>query len=88
MDGGAWLGMAAGLLRGPQTGAGAGALEGVDAMNKDDCCCDWPTGCGGHGYVYCGGCGGDLCICLCGGQSECYGCSECDDGDDFGSDDE
>ncbi len=32
MDGGAWLGMAAGLLRGPQTGAGADALEGVDAM--------------------------------------------------------
>lgn len=41
------------------------------------CICDWPDGCGGIGMLYCEGCGGDLCVCLCGGESECYGCEEC-----------
>lgn len=52
-----------------------------------DCCCEWPSDCGGHGFVYCQGCGGDLCICLCGGHSECFGCDMCDADDDWAEDD-
>lgn len=52
-----------------------------------DCICDFPDTCSGSGFVSCGGCGGDLCICLCGGHSECYGCGMCDDAGDYGEDD-
>lgn len=41
------------------------------------CMCEWPEGCGGLGVVFCDGCGGDLCVCQCGGEMECDGCDEC-----------
>jgi len=41
------------------------------------CICDWPPDCGGTGTLQCGGCGGDLCVCRCGGEMPCDGCSEC-----------
>lgn len=40
--------------------------------------CDFPAGCGGLGTLHCTGCGGDLCICTCGGETECDGCDECE----------
>lgn len=45
----------------------------------DDCMCDWPEGCAGLGTLYCSGCGGDLCVCVCGGGLECDGCEDCED---------
>jgi hypothetical protein len=49
------------------------------------CMCEWPDGCGGVGMLYCEGCGGDQCVCTCGGECECFGCDECDYGDgDYG----
>lgn len=45
------------------------------------CICEWPDGCGGLGVIYCDGCGGDQCVCQCGGECECYGCDECPDDD-------
>jgi len=36
----------------------------------DDCCCEFDDTCGGSGMLYCRGCGGDLCICLCGGNDD------------------
>lgn len=44
------------------------------------CICDWPKSCGGSGIIYCEGCGGDICICRCGGEDECPGCPDCNDG--------
>jgi hypothetical protein len=43
------------------------------------CVCDWPDRCAGSGILRCHGCGGDLCICPCGGQEDCPGCVECED---------
>lgn len=43
-----------------------------------DCICEWPDGCAGLGVLYCDGCGGDLCVCGCGGESQCFGCDECE----------
>lgn len=51
-------------------------------MNDDDCICDWPTTCGGLGMLLCEGCGGDLCVCACGGELDCDGCEQCPDDDD------
>lgn len=50
------------------------------------CICDWPKTCDGHGHVECMGCGGDFCICQCGGEDiECIGCEACDrELDDYG----
>jgi hypothetical protein len=45
------------------------------------CECDWPATCGGLGVLVCGGCGGDLCVCPCGGEESCDGCAECEDDD-------
>lgn len=42
------------------------------------CICEWPDRCGGRGNVYCYGCGGDFCLCVCGGESECFGCADCE----------
>lgn len=50
------------------------------------CICDWESTCGGTGVLRCRGCGGDLCICVCGGEDECPGCLYCDEYD--GLDDE
>ena len=47
------------------------------------CVCDWPhpreaRRCSGTGVQYCKGCGGDLCVCICGGERDCDGCEACD----------
>lgn len=52
------------------------------------CMCIWTDGCGGSGLLMCAGCGGDLCICRCGGETECPGCDECRDADGGFEDDE
>lgn len=44
---------------------------------REQCICEWPDGCGGNGVLNCEGCGGDLCVCTCGGEAECFGCDEC-----------
>lgn len=44
-----------------------------------DCMCEWDPGCSGTGTVYCRGCGGDQCVCVCGGEMDCEGCELCDD---------
>ena len=51
--------------------------------NGFSCICDFPNGCGGLGILLCNGCGGDLCVCLCGGEAECFGCEECEYEDDY-----
>jgi hypothetical protein len=61
-------------------------LDLVEA--DDDCMCEFPSTCGGLGVLDCDGCGGDFCICICGGGSiDCPGCDECPDDDDFLDDD-
>ena len=40
--------------------------------------CDFDDECSGTGILHCLGCGGDLCVCRCGGESECYGCDMCE----------
>ena len=45
--------------------------------DRFQCCCDFPEDCGGSGVLLCDGCGGDLCVCRCGGETECYGCDAC-----------
>lgn len=43
------------------------------------CMCELPDGCGGTGHLYCDGCGGDQCVCICGGDlGECPGCDDCE----------
>lgn len=57
-------------------------------FNPAACICEWPECCGGSGIIICEGCGGDLCVCRCGGEDQCPGCEDCDDGDpDGGLDD-
>jgi hypothetical protein len=41
-----------------------------------ECICEWPSHCGGLGMIFCEGCGGDCCVCECGGEAECFGCPE------------
>jgi hypothetical protein len=55
---------------------------------KVHCVCEWPKRpkppalpgflCNGTGIQHCNGCGGDQCICVCGGERECPGCDACD----------
>ncbi len=47
------------------------------------CLCDWPDHCDGLGVLQCNGCGGDFCLCECGGEAECGGCTECRDVDEY-----
>lgn len=42
-----------------------------------DCMCI-VDGCAGTGFANCAGCGGDLCICVCGGDGDCPGCDRCE----------
>lgn len=42
------------------------------------CMCDWPDNCGGSGVLNCEGCGGDQCVCRCGGEMSCDSCDACD----------
>ena len=52
------------------------------------CMCDWPDECNGLGILHCEGCGGDLCVCRCGGEIDCGGCINCNYGEsDEGPDD-
>lgn len=37
-------------------------------------------GCGGSGMLNCR-CGGDLCVCHNHGETECFGCEDCEDRD-------
>lgn len=39
-------------------------------------------GCGGLGVLNCY-CGGDLCVCHYHGETDCPGCPDCEDGDDY-----
>lgn len=59
-------------------------------MASARCMCGWPVNCGGSGVMHCIGCGGDLCVCRCGGEGDCPGCEYCDprddDDDDCGDD--
>jgi hypothetical protein len=49
----------------------------IDDDDVDDACmCEWGP-CDGAGYLACGGCGGDQCVCMCGGAIECPGCAHC-----------
>ncbi len=48
----------------------------------NDCQCSFYDGCAGLGFTACRGCGGDHCICECGGVLPCEGCPDCDDHDD------
>lgn len=41
------------------------------------CGCEFDDDCNGAGTIYCVGCGGDLCICMCGGERPCEGCDWC-----------
>jgi hypothetical protein len=61
-------------------------LDDVD--DDDDCMCEYPATCGGTGVRTCDGCGGDLCVCICGGEWPCPGCVACPDEDDFGDEDD
>ena len=56
--------------------------EEIDDTDDIDCMCDFPPECDGSGMVECDGCGGDACVCICGGEIECCGCPECEDADD------
>lgn len=47
------------------------------------CICEWPEDCGGIGILFCEGCGGDQCVCTCGGEQACFGCEECEGLDEF-----
>ena len=51
-------------------------------MDCTPCMCEWDDACGGLGTLYCLGCGGDPCVCTCGGERECDGCEHCDPLDD------
>lgn len=45
-----------------------------DDDSPDDCMCEWR--CNGMGTLQCDGCGGDQCVCVCGGEDggDCPGC--------------
>jgi hypothetical protein len=44
------------------------------------CCCRFGSECDGSGTIECDGCGGDHCVCACGGASACPGCPACEVG--------
>ena len=48
-------------------------------MMRTKCGCEWPDLCSGTGTLYCDGCGGDICVCICGGEMPCMGCTECEE---------
>lgn len=52
------------------------------------CLCTFPTDCAGTGLLICEGCGGDQCVCRCGGERPCQGCDWCEPPDLSESSDE
>jgi hypothetical protein len=52
------------------------------------CNCDFDYGCDGYGMLQCSGCGGEVCVCTCGGERPCGGCSACEEDDPFEREDE
>lgn len=51
---------------------------------SDACMCCFIDACSGTGVIHCSPpCGGDLCICVCGGETDCGGCAACRGLDDF-----
>lgn len=55
-------------------------------MAPRGCICDFYETCNNLGVLHCKGCGGDLCVCTCGGEIDCYGCEDCEDERDGGDD--
>lgn len=56
--------------------------EGYVALDASDvdCMCTFDDECSGTGVVHCSPpCGGDLCICVCGGEGPCDGCDACEE---------
>lgn len=51
-----------------------------------DCMCEWDSACSGTGVIHCLGCGGDQCVCVCGGEADCPGCEACEGSDAPGDD--
>lgn len=51
-------------------------VDDVDDDAADACMCEWR--CNGMGGLVCDGCGGDQCVCVCGGEDggDCDG--DCD----------
>jgi hypothetical protein len=50
------------------------------------CTCHWSRTCDGQGTLRCMGCSivdEGVCVCSCGGESTCAGCSECEGTPDF-----
>ena len=45
---------------------------------SSECICEWPDSCDDTGTLECLGCGGDLCVCRCGGTMACPGCEDCE----------
>lgn len=56
-------------------------------MMRTLCGCEFPDQCNGSGFLECDGCGGDICVCKCGGMTICPGCEYCEDAD-FAEEDE
>ena len=51
-----------------------------DKQEAIKCVCVWELSCAGEGTRLCVGCGGDHCVCFCGGEIACGllgGCYEC-----------
>ena len=46
-------------------------------MFRTGCGCEFPDSCSGLGTLECLGCGGDICVCICGGELPCPGCDAC-----------
>jgi hypothetical protein len=57
-------------------------IEAADEL-LEDCMCDFPETCQDDAGMSCTGCGGDHCICTCGGYIECWGCPDCPDPDGY-----
>lgn len=68
-------------------------MANQEPLLRGACICEWPDTCGGLGSLSCDGCGGDNCVCICGGEMPCFGCEDCegkspDDEFDWDEDDE
>lgn len=62
-------------------------LPESDGLDNGCMCILRGATCAGTGVIECRGCGGDNCICTCGGEFDCEGCEDCVSDADDGSDD-